>query len=123
MERKYIGYVVEIIWPNVCPHRDIIPRDKWYKNTMEVHHINIKNAINHFISNEGTSGNGMNMNENENGTVNTEDTGTSGQRMLMSWEGFQSHMQIPSCHQQEHEICEQKSNILDNGSTMSIFHD
>ena len=32
-------------------------------------------------------------------------------------------MQISTCHQQEHKICEQKSIILDNGSTMSIFHD
>ena len=90
---------------------------------MEVHHTNFKNAINYFMSNEGTSGNGMNMNENENRTVNNEDTGTSGQRMLTSWEGFQSHMQIATCHQQEYEICEQKSIILDSVSTMSIFHD
>ena len=75
------------------------------------------------MSNEGTSGNGINMNENENGTVNNEDTGTNGQRVLTSWEGFQSHIQIATCHQQEHKICEQKSIILDNGSTMSIFHD
>ena len=61
---------------------------------MEVHHINIKNAINHFMSNEGTSGNGVNMNENENGTMNYEDTGISGHSMLTSWVGFQSHMQI-----------------------------
>ena len=108
---------------NKCPHCDRIPRDKWYKNTMEVHHINIKNAINHFMSNEGTSGNGINVNDNENGTVNNEDTRTSGQRMLISWEGFQSHIIIATCHQQEHVICEQKSIILDNGLTMSIFHD
>ena len=108
---------------NKCPHRDKIPYDKWYKNTMEVHHINIKNAINHFMSNEGNCGNGLNMNKNENGTVNNEDTKTSGQRMLTSWEGYQSHIQIATCHQQEHEISEQKSIILDNGLTMSIFHD
>ena len=64
---------------------------------MEMHHTNIKNAINHFMSNEGTSGNGKNMSENENGTVNNEDTRTSGQRMLTSWERFQSHMQIATC--------------------------
>ena len=47
---------------NKCPHRDKIPCDKWYKNTMEVHHTNIKNAINHFMSNEGNSENGTNVN-------------------------------------------------------------
>ena len=57
---------------NQCPHRDKIPYEKWYKNTMEAHHTNIKNAINHFMSNEGTSGNGMNMNENENEKWNSE---------------------------------------------------
>ena len=46
---------------------------------MEVHHNQIKNAINHFMSNEGNSGNGANVNQNENGTVNNETTGTSGQ--------------------------------------------
>ena len=84
---------------NKCPHCDKIPRHKWYKNTKEVYHTNFKNAINHFMSNEGTSG----------------------QHGLTSWGGLQSHMQIATCHQQEHEICEQKSIILDNGSTMSIF--
>ena len=108
---------------NKCPHRDKNLHDKWYKNTMEAHHTKIKNAVNHFMSSEGTSGNGMNMNENENATVNNEDTRTSGQHMLTSWEGSQSHMQIATCHQQEHEICEQISIILDNGLTMSIFHD
>ena len=69
------------------------------KNTMEVHHNQIKNAINHFISNEGNSGNGTNVNQNENGAVNNETTGTSGQSRLTSWEGPQSHMQIATCHQ------------------------
>ena len=36
---------------NKCPHRDKPPRDKWYKISKEVHHTNIKNAINHFMSN------------------------------------------------------------------------
>ena len=31
-------------------------------------------------------------------------------------------MQIATCHQQQHMICEQKSIIMDNGSTMSIIH-
>ena len=73
---------------NQCPHRDKILYDKWYKNTMEVHHNQIKNAIYHFMSNEGNSGNGTNVIKNENGTVNNEATGTSGQRRLTSWEGF-----------------------------------
>ena len=107
---------------NACPYCDKIPCDKWYKVIKESHHTNIKNAINHFMSSDGTSGNGMNMNKNENGTVNNEDTGTSGQRMI-SWNSFQSQMQLAICHQQEYEICEQKSIILDNGSTMGIFHD
>ena len=55
--------------------------------------------------------------------MNNEAIRTSGQSELTSWGGLQSHMQIASCHQQEHKICEQKSIILDNGSTMSIFHD
>ena len=54
---------------------------------MEEHHNQIKNAINHFMSNEGNSGNGANVNQNENGTVNNEATGTSGQSRLTSWEG------------------------------------
>ena len=33
---------------NVCPHRDNIPCDKWYKNTMESHHIFLKSAYVHF---------------------------------------------------------------------------
>ena len=74
------------------------------------------------MSGDFTSGKRMNMSENKNLTVNNENTGTSGQRMLTSWE-YKSHMQIAICHQQEYKICEQKSIILDNGSTMSIFHD
>ena len=75
------------------------------------------------MSNEGNSENGTNVNQNENGTVNNEANGTSGLSRLTSWEGPQCHMQIATCHQQEHKICEQKSIILYNGSTMSIFHD
>ena len=75
------------------------------------------------MSNEGNSGNGTNVNQNENETVNNEATGASAQHGLTSWGGLQSHMQIAICHQQEHKICEQKFIILDNGSTMSIFHD
>ena len=69
---------------NQCPHRDKIPYEKGYKNTMETHHTNIKNAINHYMSNEGNSGNGTNVNQNENETVNNETTGTSGQHGLTS---------------------------------------
>ena len=76
---------------------------------MEVHHINIKNAINHFMSNEGNSGNVTNVSQNENETVNNEATGTNGQHGLTSWGGLQSHMQIATCHHQEHGICEQNS--------------
>ena len=88
---------------------------------METHHTNIKNAINHYMSNEGNNGNGTNVNQNENETVNNEATGTSGQHGLTSWGGLQSHIQIATCHQQEHELCKQKSIILENGLTMSIF--
>ena len=40
---------------NVCPHRDKIPRDKWYKNTMESHHTFLKSAYVHYVKGDTTS--------------------------------------------------------------------
>ena len=33
----------------VRPHRDKIPRDKWYKNTMESHHTFLKSAYVNYV--------------------------------------------------------------------------
>ena len=88
---KAFSSQVEMYLPNDVLHQ-FVESLEVYKKASAFEQI--KNAINHFMSNEGTSGNGMNMNENENGTVNNEATGTSGQRRLTSWEGPQSQMQI-----------------------------
>ena len=40
---------------NVCPHRDKIPCDKWYKNTMESHHTFLKSTYVHDVKGDANS--------------------------------------------------------------------
>ena len=40
---------------NVCPHKDKIPWDKWYKNTMESHHTFLKSAYVHYVRRDANS--------------------------------------------------------------------
>ena len=95
---------------NVCPLRDKIPREKWYKETMESHHTKLKNAYVHYVNASAVSGNGGNTTENENESIVNENSGTNGQRV--SWDSFPSHMQIAKCHSQNNMICEQKNYYL-----------
>ena len=107
---------------NVCPHRDKIPRDKWYKNTMESHHTFLKSAYVHYVKGDTTSlSNTENQTVVENQYQENENSGDTGQRV--SWDSFPSHMQIVTSHAEKAVTCEQKTIILDSGSTMSIFHD
>ena len=57
----------------------------------------------------------------ENQHQENENSGDTGQRM--SWDSFPSHMQIATCHSEKMTICEQRTILLDSGSTMSIFYD
>ena len=41
----------------------------------------------------------------------------------LSWENFPQHLQLEISHKQECVECSDKSIILDNGLSMSIFHD
>ena len=41
---------------NVCPYKDKIPWDKWYKNTMESHHTFLKSAYVHYIRGDASVG-------------------------------------------------------------------
>ena len=99
-----------------CPH------DKWYKNTMESHHTFLKSAYVHYVKGDTTSlSNTENQTLVENQYQENENSGDTGQRV--SWDSFPSHMQIVTSHAEKAVTCEQKTIILDSGSTMSIFHD
>ena len=105
---------------NVCPHRDKVPRDKWYKNTMDSHHTFLKSAYVHYVKGDTTSlNNTVNQTVVENQYQENENSGDSGQRV--SWDSFPSHMQIVTSHAEKAVTCEQKTIILDSGSTMSVF--
>ena len=105
---------------NVCSYKDKIPRDKWYKNTMESHHTFLKSAYVHYVKGDTNS---LSTAENhttvENQHQENESSGDTGQRM--SWDSFPSHMQIATCHSKKMVTCEQRTILLDSGSTMSIF--
>ena len=107
---------------NVCPHRDKSPRDKWYKNTMESHHTFLKSAYVHYVKGDTTS---LNTSENNTAVENQyqENENSKNMGQSVSWDSFPSHMQIVTCHSEKAVTCEQKTILLDSGSTMSIFHD
>ena len=66
---------------NVCPHRDKIPHDKWYQNTMESHHTFLKNAYVHYVKGDTTSLNTLENNTAvENQYQENENSGDTGQR-------------------------------------------
>ena len=105
---------------NVCPHREKISHDKWYKNTMESHHTFLKSAYVHYVRGDANSMNtGKNNTAVENQHQENENSCDTGQRV--SWDSFPSHMQIATCHSEKMTVCEQRTILLDSGSTMSIF--
>ena len=64
---------------------------------------------------------GKNNTTVENQHQGNETSGDTGQGM--SWDNFPSHMQIATCHSGKIKTCEQKTILLDSGSTISIFYD
>ena len=67
---------------NVCPHRDKIPRDKWYKKTMESHHAFLKSAYVHYVRGDANSmSTGKNNTAVENQHQENENYGDTGQIM------------------------------------------
>ena len=76
---------------NVCPHKDKIPRAKWYKNTMESHHTFLKSAYVHYVKGDTNSINtAENHSKEENQHQENENSVDTGQRV--SWDSFPSHM-------------------------------
>ena len=96
---------------NVCPHKDEIPRDKWYKNTMESHHTFLKSASVHYVRGDANSlSTAENHTPMENQHQENENSGDTGQRV--SWDSFPSHMQIATCQSEKMTTCEQRNILL-----------
>ena len=89
---------------------------------MKSHHTFLKSAYVHYIRGDANS---LSTAENhtpvENQHQENENSGDTGQ--TMSWDSFPSHMEITTCHSEKMTICEQRTILLDSGSTMSIFYD
>ena len=87
---------------------------------MESHHTFLKSAYVHYVKGDTNS---LSTAENhttvENQHQENENSGDTGQRV--SWDSFPSHMQIATCHSKKMTTCEQRTILLDSGSTMSFF--
>ena len=89
---------------------------------MESHHTFLKSAYVHYVRGDANSINtGEHNTAVENQHQENETSGDTGQRM--SWDSFPSHMQIATCHSEKMTVCEQRTILLDSGSTMSLFYD
>ena len=89
---------------------------------MESHHTFLKSAYVHYVKGDtyflSTAENHTTV---ENQHQENENSGDTVQRV--SWDSFPSQMQIATCHSEKMVTCEQRTILLDSGSTMSIFYD
>ena len=89
---------------------------------MESHHTFLKSAYVHYVKGDTNSLSTAEPHTTvENQHQENENSGDTEQRM--PWDSFPSHMQIDTCHSEKMTTCEQRSILLDSGSTMSIFYD
>ena len=97
---------------------------------MESYYQKLTTAYPYFVQNVGTTTNASTP-TTSNSSTDPDTQSVASEPMhnqrststVLSWDTFPSNLQLGVSHRQECVKCTNKSIILDNGSSMSIFHD
>ena len=113
-----------------CPLKEKIQVNKQFKKMMESYYQKLTTAYPYFVQNVGTSTQSTTSTTANNSGTDTDTVASEpmhNQRSTtLSWDNFPIHpmlFQLGVSHRQQCVKCTNKSIILDNGSSMSIFHD